>query len=568
MKQSHRNRYLQLAKELKHHLQDDQYFNTATEKAFLRWYARAQFGDKVSENAQYFDESGDGGIDVIIQTASAIYVCQMKYDRSINLSIASKDDVKKFALLAEVFQNPDKTDFDNWLKTVKETYHRAYIDARSVIQKGEKEVHFYFVTTKRSPLNSDTYNGVEIQDCFHTLILWDLFSSLLYPPSKPLVIPFDQHFESAIVENQYKTFMGLVDVQVFLKAMDSDQAERLFAQNVRSELPHSTVNQEIRHTYEKEPNNFWLGHNGVYITCKRIDKVGSNQFKLNFPSIINGSQTLHAIYASRVRHQCKILVRVLETGIDDTSTIELMSSVIRWTNKQNNMKYQNLFAHDSYQINIARFLIKLGIFYERREREWIREKKIYLPGYISISIKDLAQWLGVQYDSIGLGTVRNQVYTLFHDQNYLKIFGSFDESFDSVQYEIMLVLIWSAQLLKYLIRESGPLYKSYMRISQYVLLRMIFDVIMDDKRLFHGVLKRIKPHNFGKNSNSRELAQTLHLVIKQFKKIQSSEAEKNPRVDFSNFFKRNDLIRYAYDKVLTKQQIAKIHAGLVSVVQP
>ncbi|MER6308255.1 AIPR family protein [Streptomyces sp. NPDC001657] len=103
----------------------------------------------------------------------------------------------------------------------------------------------------------------------------------------------------------------------------------LTARNIRDALDVSDVNEKIRTTLVKEPEYFWYLSNGITLICDRIRKHGkgapasgvSSGFRLEGASVINGAQTVSAVYRA-VRQKPgkaasgRVLVRII--SLEDT----------------------------------------------------------------------------------------------------------------------------------------------------------------------------------------------------------------------------------------------------------
>ncbi|WP_405890250.1 AIPR family protein [Streptomyces sp. NBC_00133] len=103
----------------------------------------------------------------------------------------------------------------------------------------------------------------------------------------------------------------------------------LTARNIRDALDVSDVNEKIRTTLVKEPEFFWYLSNGITLICDRIRKHGkgapasgvSSGFRLEGASVINGAQTVSAVYKA-VRQKPgkaasgRVLVRII--SLEDT----------------------------------------------------------------------------------------------------------------------------------------------------------------------------------------------------------------------------------------------------------
>lgn len=556
IKQDILKKYKQAATELGKELKTGKFKALKPERAFVDWYVKARFGDL--PKSKIFDGKKDGGVDVTVDNNDITFVLQSKYEVTAKVSLVKRTEIGAFENLARKFTNPESEhEFSGWLATVKPEFRSHYQKVREKALKNPKNVRFVFITSKRNEYGEDEL--YEVEDIQNISALWYLYSEGFTPPTEFIDLALDNAWFTPSNNGRYKTYVGLADVKTFLRLMKDDENERLFAQNVRTNL-HSKVNGYIRNTYEEEPDVFWLCNNGVYIVCKKVTSSG-NQYHLTYPSVINGSQTLHAIAESNKNHSCKILVRILE--MDILGDPNLLSAVVRRTNTQNAMKLINLFAHDSVQLNIATYLDRFKIFYERREKEWKNERKLLLSDYVPVNLKDVAQWLSTAEPTIGLGTARNQVATLFDENNYQRIFGNFGKNFQTSAYEKLVLIVWAGFFINHTMRHLPKKIRNYGKISHLLLIRTIFEAIQQSTSLENEMGNLLKEHRFGRMSVPRSVQKLIREIITKSIALQKKEQTVNPKVDYSNFFKRNDLTNLAYSKICTPTLIKKLAHGFV-----
>lgn len=550
MEKSIRKKYLESAIELKKHLGTETYRSMKPERAFIEWYITARFG-KIGQDAyDVIDGQKDGGVDAIVRTTEEIFVLQMKYEVQPRISTVTRSEIAGFEKVARFFKDPkSNNDFDSWIDSVRDDLKRKFREIYNLIKKDSRSVRFIFVTTKSFELQEGDL--VEIEDVQDILSLWNLYYEGFTPPTEEIKLQLSGVWHKKSENDVFETYVGLADVLDFMKLMDQDRNERLFAQNVRTDLA-STINKAIRNTYENNPEKFWLGNNGVYIVCKRISSSGEN-YTLTYPSVINGSQTLHAIYKSKKRHSCKILLRIL--CMDVIGNPKLLGEVIRRTNSQNAMNPINLCAHDPYQFNIAQYLDQFNIFYERREKEWKNEKRDVLSDYIHITMKETGQWLSTLHPEIGFGTARSSVREVFENQTYEDVFGSFDGKLKNEQYKDLLYIVWSGLFVKMLMRFMPKVKKSNAKMCQLLLVKSIYDSIRTSN--IH-ITEMLRNHWFGKKNIPNNICNEISNIIGEFQKIQKKKQQIDDNIDFSNYFKRNDLTAYAYEKTITNIRRKKI----------
>ncbi|HJP58882.1 MAG TPA: AIPR family protein [Gemmatimonadaceae bacterium] len=388
--------------------------------------------------------------------------------------------------------------------------------------------------------------------------LWLLYEEGFTPPVEKVAIEFEDLWSTGAAKDAFRNYVGLADVGVFLDIMDKDQHERLFAQNVRTDL-RTRVNRTIRETYEAEPHTFWLGNNGLYVVCSRASQVGRT-LNLIYPSIINGSQTLHAIHASTVpRKRCRILVRVLE--MDTVGQRDLLNGIVRRTNTQNPMKAMNLAAHDTEQLRIARFLDGLQIFYERREKEWKNEKKSLLTGYQVVSMKEVAQWFGVSTQEVGLGSARSKVAALFLEGPYKKLFGKFGENLTTESYHKLAASVLAGLIVRSYFRSQRATARE--KIVHLLLVRLVYGALLKSPKLHLRVEEFIRERRF-LSGLSKRTTKILRVATKLALREQHRSEQAGESTDLSNFFKRDDLTQKAYTRSSAGGTLTSLQQSLES----
>jgi hypothetical protein len=550
-------RYREAAKEIRRHLDSQKYRTRSPERAFVEWYILARFGENIGP--RMLDGKKDGGIDALVENDGKLFVIQSKYEVRPKVGLVTRNEIAGFEKIATNFCDEDaEAQFIHWLQTVRVQLRATYKNIRKRALRKRGDVRFIFVTTKRFQLEES--GSVEIEEIQKVSSLWYLYSEGFTPPTEFIELSLESAWHTSSENNDFKTYVGLAEVRDFLRLMDDDKNERLFAQNVRTDL-RSTINREIRTTYERDAGRFWLGNNGIYIVCKKVTPSG-NTYRLVYPSIINGSQTLHTIYSSPKRHSCAILVRILE--MDVVGNPGLLSSVIRRTNTQNPMKLINLSAHDQFQLNVARYLDRYKIFYERREKEWINEKKVVLVDYYPVRTKETAQWLSTLHVDIGLGRARSNVSELFQDKFYEQIFGNFDLELKSRKYSELANVMWAGLFVKNLLRKLPVKRRAFAKMSQLLLVRLVAEAIRNHGDLGKATEDMLSQHRFGHQHIPNPLIRPIKNIVANFIQIQKKAQDRDPNIDFSNFFKRDDLSRNAYRKYCTPKAIKRFSTLLVN----
>lgn len=342
-------------------------------------------------------------------------------------------------------------------------------------------------------------------------------------------------------------FARLID---FIKYMEEDPYDLLFARNIRLSLGPTPVNKEIARTFKEAPREFAFSNNGITLLCERhTHDPGSHEVTLENPRIVNGSQTLHSIRdCDNPSTSARIMVRIIEvspSNIDELPTQaarrkQVISKIAIRSNLQNPIKKWNLVANDDFQQELARHFRKKGLFYERRKSEWkFRRTELKSVGINKgPEIRSLTQLIACYYwdkTYLGPANAKKSVGELFEDKPY--------ELMKSTRPE----LIYQLYLIEDLMQSSFKCWFDLKYIQK--LARHI------DLSLFALIIKALQSANadFGSTKFSEQLENGGSdssrswkvLVKKAVDDIRSSYKKQNSKyrraegkeLSFNNFFK-------------------------------
>jgi hypothetical protein len=528
-------------------------------KSFIEWYLVARFG-KFDESKRFnLDRKADGGIDAILYKDGEAFVFQMKYEKKPRLSLLSKRELGDFEDVSDhIFGRSKKQDLKKWINSIRERSRQTVKDLLEFRKHNKSKVRMVLVTSKRNKLVSDS---VEIKDYRNILILFGLYNQGKTPALESMYLKMKDRwdYEFEYRGKSYKTYVGLVDVANFLKYMRYGD-ESLFSQNVRTDKK-STINEGIKACYDKDPKKFWFYNNGLYIVCDTIKETGDS-LQLSYPSIINGSQTLHSIKDSEKKHDCRILTRIMSINVGEDS--DFLSEIIRRTNTQNPMLPENLFAHDPLQVNLARYVDRFNIFYERREKEWENTKHDNKPNYINISVRNFAKWFSLLNSSIGLGTARSKVKSLFEDKNYEKIFGKFDSFFESKYYKKVGIVIWSGLFVKNMNKRkniSNAKILSESKNGNLLMIKLVIRIISSKRS---EIENKLTEHKFGKNMYCKKLNKSYLALLRIF---MGKRRKIDEEIASSDFFKDDKKIKLLFGEIIKTKEYKKFSNILVENIK-
>jgi hypothetical protein len=434
-------------------------------QGFTRWFGNMYFGRPI--DLYVSDGSGDGKADAFVtirkpkSTRYAILNAKFTRDYDRSSPVSFYDEITRFwqafenkANRAEYLNNAVRESLRSKYKTFFNHYDDGLLD-------------LYFITNHRvNPRQFETVKSYGVH-VFHLeeilqyliehvegalpetdpLILSDI-TSVLTPPPKETEVP------TSIV------FARLVD---FIRYMEEDPFDLLFARNVRLWLGRTETNKEIGSTFENRPKEFAYSNNGITLLCKSHQfDPGKRELNLTNPRVVNGSQTLHSVRdIDHPSESARIMVRIIEIPTDNATDLpkqrarrrEIIHKISVRSNMQNPIKRWNLVSNDDFQNELSQFFWQKGYFYERRQREWKQRK----DDLMSIGIKKgpeirrLMQFIAsYHYDrsSLGPANAQGQLNELFDEEPYEIIRTSSPE----LVYRIFLLgelVLWSLEQLKH-----------------------------------------------------------------------------------------------------------------------
>ena len=418
-------------------------FSKRKDQAFIKWFIDIQFPGMTT--TRITDGKNDGGIDAIVKDPqnNKRYVIQSKYtDESFTGRIKAVPIkfTTEFNTTVGVFKS-EKSSFDNYLKTVRKDLHKDYNELYLKMKENEENVVWVFITTYN--INKDAEERINNLEKEQIKLNFHYFEDNLKYFSREMEgmklspnieLTYTTSMEPVDSIDGVKTYIAQIYLRDFVDYLTKhDQEAYIISANVRNLLRGSSINQSIKETYEKMPKEFWYGHNGITIICDKAIRIG-NQFRLKFPQVINGGQTLRTCADSTEKTDATVLVKILE--IDPHKDIDnLKDKIILRSNQSNKIFTYDLKANDKIQLNLANQFQRYKIYYERRRGDWDAHKEEY-RSYVRLGSKNLpgsvilAQILVSTISDLGIHAAKSNREKLFEEGVYKRIFNRpFNEIF-------------------------------------------------------------------------------------------------------------------------------------------
>ncbi|HEX8288046.1 MAG TPA: AIPR family protein [Pyrinomonadaceae bacterium] len=239
--------------------------------------------------------------------------------------------------------------------------------------------------------------------------------------------------------NGYISIMNASEIAKLVKNWQT----AIFEANIRDYYRRNDLNKKIIQTSvsKEEAKYFWSFNNGLTITCRKVEELPNDQYRLYGIQIVNGCQTSNALYqAASNLERAEILKekeirgelnrteeRELEniqnqvlnpdttvlTKIIETNSGELVYRITETTNSQTPIKSFSLKANEDIQQNIEEYFLNNNIYYERRVNFYRNQGKRNV-----ISIQKLFQVFTAQilFRPSEVRTRPKALFTNFYDE--------------------------------------------------------------------------------------------------------------------------------------------------------
>lgn len=155
--------------------------------------------------------------------------------------------------------------------------------------------------------------------------------------------------------------------------------EDAFEDNVRVYLKQRTkINKNIKKTALSDENyRFFYFNNGITITCDRFEYQTRRSpiIELENIQIVNGSQTIHALYEAFLEDSSKFEDIELLCRVYETKNSALSTSIAEYTNSQNPVKSRDVRSIDFIQQKLEQEFLAKELYYERKKNQYTEKPK-------------------------------------------------------------------------------------------------------------------------------------------------------------------------------------------------
>lgn len=171
----------------------------------------------------------------------------------------------------------------------------------------------------------------------------------------------------------------ITDIPDYQILKDHNILEDAFEDNVRVYLKQrSKINRNIKKTALSDNNYlFFYYNNGITITCSKFS-YATFKFpiiELKNIQIVNGSQTIHALYEAFVEDFTKLEGIELLCRIYETQNTTLSTQIAEYTNSQNPVKSRDIRSIDLVQQKLEQEFLAKDMYYERKKNQYSDKPK-------------------------------------------------------------------------------------------------------------------------------------------------------------------------------------------------
>ena len=176
------------------------------------------------------------------------------------------------------------------------------------------------------------------------------------------------------IDNVDEAYIGVIPVTTIIDLVEEngELISSIFYDNVRDFQGFNRINEEIKNTIEdnKLKYAFSILNNGITIVAEKMNSSRDNVTITNY-QIINGLQTSRVLLEAKSELNIKMYVP-LKLIITQDET--LISKIIRSTNRQTEVKEEDLIAYSDFQKKLEDYFKTFEepnkLFYERRSKQY------------------------------------------------------------------------------------------------------------------------------------------------------------------------------------------------------
>jgi len=330
------------------------------------------------------------------------------------------------------------------------------------------------------------------------------------------------------IENVEEAYIGVVPVTTIIDLIEEDGEliTSIFYDNVRDFQGYNKINEEIKKSIYDDKLKFAFSvlNNGITIVAEKLIPSRDNVTITNY-QIINGLQTSRVLQDSKEHLDSNMFVPLKLIITQDEN---LISKIIRSTNRQTEVKEEDLIAYSDFQKKLEDYFRTFNepekLFYERRSKQYnnsnidsklIIDKStlIKVMGSFYFMKPNLAtRYFGALFTEFGKELFKEDhkllpYYTAALIYNKLENSfrnGTLDKKYKKIKYFILMMLRLEYQ------KDGYPKFESYKSERYCNTLLDYIKIEENFRELLEGVL--IKLNTLSIEYESTEISKSSKLV--------------------------------------------------------
>lgn len=437
------------------------------------------------------DGSEDAGLaDAFVFCKDSVDIFDIKEEKNLKLNEVKqlRDRLKEY-----IFIKPDFKKFKN-IRLVAphiKKFHSPANKRRSInvyIIRSEYTRHNYEDKNINNILKEiEGFPGVKVSritnNTIVNLILEHNFIQS-WQINKTVSMPLREE-KMALIKDEYEYIIVMLPIKEVLTIYHRHimEGKDFFSQNIR--LPKKIVKFRvgISETIKKNVDNFFIFHNGITITAKKIASDARSYYVYE-PQVVNGAQTIGNLYSEYKNDlsnndlkKASIICKIVKADQD------LSDKICETSNTQKAVKIEQLRVNDSFQKKMEIYLHSES----GGQYEYIRKEKKKFAKSRAIKYTQFFQWSYSVFlnKPAAAKNAKSLIFEKDKRGEYEKIKFEIEKNIDNILLLCKIGVFVEDEIKK----EKDGSKKSFLRSANLHLISGLFNKKTSDKKMFDLIYK-------------------------------------------------------------------------------
>lgn len=191
-----------------------------------------------------------------------------------------------------------------------------------------------------------------------------------------------------------KEIIAKISVYNLFKQLIEKYDTKIISSNIRGHLNKKSFSEKMIETLKTDPKKFWIYHNGITVTCSKIEPTNPNPYTITIhnPQVVNGAQTMFGLLKAykdgllkeKLIKKASILCKFIEANND------LSKKICETSNTQNSVKSEDLVSNEEINLYLDEFIPAVSdrkFFYKRKKggnsKKGIKSNEFFQWAYAS-----------------------------------------------------------------------------------------------------------------------------------------------------------------------------------------